>query len=101
MRKIFLLFFLLFAIHAEGLKTGWLKIQLPEIPQPELQPTLLKDALNPKSEVFEIYIPKNYDASKSYGVLAWVNPHDGLQIPRHFEPLFDEYGFPSTAGDIT
>ncbi|HSE40120.1 MAG TPA: prolyl oligopeptidase family serine peptidase [Acidobacteriota bacterium] len=91
MRKLFFLFFL-FAIQAEALQTGWLKIQLPELPHPDLQPALLKEPLNPKSEVFEIYIPKNYDVSKSYGVLAWVNPHDGLQIPRHFEPLFDEYG---------
>jgi hypothetical protein len=90
MRKIFLLF-LLFAVHAEALKTGWLQIQLPELPRPDLQPVLLKEPLNPKSEIFEVYIPKNYDASKSYGIVAWVNPHDGPQIPRHFETLFDEY----------
>src|SRR5262245_34691446 len=74
-------------------KTGFLKIQLPELPQPGLEPVLLPGTLNPKAEVYEIYIPPSYDPAKTYSVLAWVNPDDSEKIPRRFESIFTEHEF--------
>ncbi len=74
-------------------KTGFLDVQLPELPQPGLDPVLLPGTLNPKAEVFEIFIPPSYDPAKTYIVLAWVNPDDSAKIPRQFEPVFTQNEF--------
>jgi Prolyl oligopeptidase family len=74
-------------------KTGFLKVQLPELPQPQLEPVLLPGALNPKAEVFEIFVPPTYDAAKTYIVLAWVNPDNTAEIPRQFESIFADNEF--------
>lgn len=74
-------------------KTGFLDVQLPELPQPGLEPVLLPGTLNPKAEVFEIFIPPSYDPAKTYILLAWVNPDDSAKIPRQFEPVFTQNEF--------
>jgi predicted esterase len=74
-------------------RTGWLRLQLPNLPKPDSKPVLVRTPLDPTQEVFELYIPPNYDPARSYGLLAWINPDDSAEIPRHFEPLFKEYGF--------
>jgi predicted esterase len=74
-------------------KTGWLRIQLPALPDGAAEPALLERKLDAKAEVFEIYIPPDYDPSGSYGVFAWVNPDDSERIPRQFESLLSEYRF--------
>jgi hypothetical protein len=96
--KLFLLL-LFFVAQAEAVQTGWLRIQLPALPQTNLEPVLLKEPLNPKAEVFEIYIPKSYDPSQSYGVIGWVNPHEGAEIPRQFETLFDEFNLVAVSAE--
>ncbi len=74
-------------------KNGFLDVQLPELPQPGLDPVLLPATLNPKAEVFELYIPPTYDPAKTYIVLAWVNPDDSAKIPRQFESIFAQNEF--------
>lgn len=74
-------------------KTGFLDVQLPELPQPEVDPVLYSGALNPKAELFELYIPPDYDSAKTYVVLAWVNPDDSAKIPRQFESIFAQNEF--------
>ena len=74
-------------------KTGFLSVQLPELPPPGLDPVLLPGTINPKAEVFELYIPPGYDPAKTYVVLAWVNPDDDAKIPRQFEPVFAQNEF--------
>jgi hypothetical protein len=94
--KFFLLTLLLVVLTASNgaasQQTGWIQMQLPSLPEPDLNPPLLSEKLNPQTEFFEIYVPPDYDPARSYGVLAWVNPHDSAEIPRQFEGVLSKYG---------
>ncbi len=72
-------------------RTGWIQVRLPELTPPQHRQKILWYEFDAKTEVFEVYIPPNYDSSKQYGVLAWINPNDTATIPRWFEPLFEEF----------
>lgn len=72
-------------------KTGWLKIQLPSLPEPQHKANHLLYSYNPAQEVFEIYIPPSYNGDEKYGVLGWINPHDGAGVPHKFEALLNEF----------
>ena len=46
---------------------------------------------DPSAESYEIYVPKNYDGSESYGLVVWINSGDNGRIPRQYEPLMDKH----------
>lgn len=71
-------------------KTGWMRIQLPELPVPEVRPSWFPYDFNPRNEIFEIYIPPDRPEIP-YGVLGWTNPDDSAGTPRRFEPLLNEF----------
>ena len=73
------------------LKLGWNTVQLESLPKPEIKPTWFDYQFDPTKEKFVVYIPKNYDPKKTYGVLGWTSSGDGLGIPKLFEPLLDEF----------
>jgi hypothetical protein len=72
-------------------KTGWMTIQLPDLSGPEQKQKNISYNYDPKKEIFEIYIPPEYDGTTPYGVMGWINPDDGPTIPRQFEQLFQKY----------
>ena len=73
------------------LKLGWNTVQLESLPKPEIKPAWFDYQFDPTKEKFVVYIPKNYDPKKTYGVLGWTSSGDGLGIPKLFEPLLDEF----------
>lgn len=71
-------------------KTGWMRIQFPQLPAPDLKPAWFTYDFNPRNEVFEIYVPPDRP-EMPYGVLAWTNPDESAGTPRRFEPLLNEF----------
>ena len=71
-------------------RTGWMRIQMPELPTPEIRPQWFPYGFDPAKEVFEIYIPPDRP-EEPFGVLGWTNPQTAAGTPRRFEPLLKEY----------
>ena len=101
-RVLFILFILTFVSSTRGQqqtqtapstpsRTGWLNIQLPELPAPPNKPAQFSYNFEPSRESFEIYIPPDYSPETSYGVFAWVSPGDEAGTPRRFEPLLRQW----------
>jgi len=79
-------------------RTGWLRIQFPELPRPEIKPAWFPYEFNPKQEAFEVYIPPDRP-EEPYGVLGWTNPFDTAGTPRRFEPLLNDYHLIAVSAD--
>jgi predicted esterase len=43
------------------------------------------------NESFEVYVPDDYDAAKSYGILVWVNAGDTGRIPRGWDAVCKQH----------
>lgn len=102
-KVVFLLTLVQSYIYASELhrpdRTGWMQIHLSELPAPESTARHVAYQFDPKSEVFEMYIPSDYDPKTRYGVLAWINPIDIPNIPRRFESLFEEFDLIAISAD--
>jgi hypothetical protein len=42
------------------------------------------------NQPFLVYVPTDYDASKSYGLIVWINHKDATQTPPKWKPVLDQ-----------
>src|SRR4051794_19111435 len=42
------------------------------------------------NQPFLVYVPTDYDASKSYGIIVWINHKDVTQTPPKWKPVLDK-----------
>lgn len=47
--------------------------------------------VDPREETWDIYVPTNYDGSKSYGVLVWIPSSPAFKIPEDWENVMDQH----------
>lgn len=47
--------------------------------------------ITPASEQWQVYVPGDYNGSKPYGVLVWIEPGDALEFPAGWKGALDHF----------
>jgi dienelactone hydrolase len=82
-----------------SLAPGWHAIQFSNLPTPAKKPAWFDYGFDAAQEKFQIYVPRGLDSRTPCGVLAWTNPNDTADIPKQFEPLFDQFRLIAVAAE--
>ncbi len=57
----------------------------------ELGQELQGQSLDPGKENFHVFVPKDYEATKSYGLFVWVSAREKVTVPRKWQNVFSEH----------
>src|SRR5690242_20371848 len=47
--------------------------------------------ITPSAESWHVYVPEDYDGSRSYGVLVWISPYESGELPAGWQHALKDH----------